>query len=521
MGEGFKKQKRKFWRNAILKCVVCGLSFGLFVFAVVFAALKLAGIPLGALYYALIAIGSALLCAGLCILFFKPNDKKVAKELDKRHDLDEKVQTSLVYANAEGAVAELLREDTEERLVNLPKEKFDFKRVWQFFLTAVLAIAVFLSAFFVPSNIAEGETGNGGGGGGGGPTADAAYQFSDEELTELLALVEDVKASNLSAEIKEKTQDSINKLIRNLDFAETVSERDEFVQSTVKSIENTIKGTLSFKALSNSLGRNYVGPLAQMIADGVQAVYTDYVIIDYENVEQFNAEKEDVITAIIADNLDKFFDALMKNGQASASKSRAAGDDEGEAGDPSDGQEPEVSFVVKTYTNIYIALTYSDVGAGDDLYKALYALASGMENSGDVLNNTVALIFEIAFKRALAAQAYMLAMDKYVANAVRGTFSMEIPSDDVFSPNISEEPDGDRENPGDIQGGYGNGDMLYGSDDLVYDPIQDRYVTYGEIFNDYYAIVEEMVREGNLTKEQQDVIYAYLEFLFSGLEEEA
>lgn len=519
MGEGFKKLKRQFWLSAIIKSAVCGLSFGLFAFAVIFTALKLAGVPLGGGYYALITLGAALLCGGLCVLLFKPNDKKVAIELDKRHGLDEKVQTSLAYSGSEGAIVEMLQADTEARLVRLPTEKFSFARAWQFILIGVLALAIFVSSFLVPSNIVEGETGDEGGGS--TVVVDPPYEFSDDELTELLALIEDVKASNLSADIKTSVVESINKLIKNLDFAELVSERDNFVNNTIKSIEKVIKEPLSYRRISNSLGRNYVGLLAQMIADGVQVVYTDYVIVDYEDVETFAGEKEEIVLQAITETLTKFYEELKKTEEDTA-KVKATKDDSGEGGDPSEGEEtkPSESFLVKTYNNINTAFKDIEVSEDDTLYKAVKGFASTLEKSGLVLTGDIETRFEIELKNALAGQAYSLAMNKYVTNALREIFGMKIPEDDIFEPEIVEENDESSGNNASTGGGWGKGDMLYGSDDLVYDPVTDSYRPYGEMFNDYYNIVVALLREGNLTEEQRKIVEAYLEILLSGLPKE-
>lgn len=515
MGEGFKKLKRQFWQSAIIKSAVCGFSFGLFAFAAVYIALNLAGIPLSALYYVLILLGGAALCGGLCILLFKPTDKKVAIELDKRHNLDEKVQSSLAFKDAQGAVVQMLQSDTEARLTSLPKEKFNFAKVWQYFLIGLLSVVIFVSAFFVPSNVVKGGTGDGEGG---NNAVDSPYEFSDDELAEVLALIEDVKKSNLSTEVKNSTVESLNKLMNNLTSAELKSEKESFVNGCITSIESTIKGPLSYKALANAHANLAQNEIAKMIAEGVQT-YKKYAIIEFSDVENFYNIKVTAVTENIKDIMSAFLEKLEEFSQESS-------EGEDESTDPAEGEDGEEenensssNKIVKIYTSIYTALNFSGVEDGDGLKEVLFDFAKGLAQNGNKLTNATAIAFDMRLNGELAEQAYLLATNKYVTNELRVIFGLQIPADENFVPPYSEESEAGK-GPGSSMGGYGNGDMLYGSDDLVYDPITGEYVKYGELFNYYYAMVEAMLRDGNLTEDQKAVIRAYIEILLSGIKEE-
>ena len=516
MGEGFRKLKRQFLQSAVIKSAVCGVSFGLFAFAAAYIALNLAGIPLNTLYYILILLGGAVLCGGVCFLFFKPTDKKVAVELDKRYGLDEKAQSALAFREAQGAVAQMLQSDTESRLKSLPKEKFNFAKIWQYFLIGLLSTAIFVSAFFVPSATVSGGTG------GGNTEVDSPYVFSEKEMDALQELIDNVTKSNLAKDIKDPTVESLNKLMNNLLFAEMDSEKKAYVNGTVSEIEKVIKEPLSYKSIANPLGRLGQSVLARMIADGVQ-VYKIYVIADYEDLVTFDSIKTTAVIDKIEDKLTAFLNLLEENASSDPAEKalRRDGEEGGTEGGEEGGEdeEEEKSPVVKAYTAIITSLAYSQVNEEDHLYTALFNLAQGMKENEDTLVNGTALKFDLEFKYSLAEQAYLLAANKYVINTLGAIFGVTVPADENFVP---DEPENDEppKQGGPTGGGFGKGDMLYGSDDLVYDPATGEYVTYGELFNYYYAIVESMLREGNLTEEQQAVIRAYFEILLSGLKEE-
>ena len=499
MGEGFKKKKSKFIRTAIVKSAVCGVSFGLFAFGVVFLALKLSDVALNGAIYAVIAVGVALLSGGSAFLLLRPSDKKIAAELDNRYGLNEKVQTALAYSGADGAVIEMLQADTDARLLALPKDKFEFKRIWKVFLIAVLSVAMFVSSLVVPSKLTLAE-GNEGGGETVNPTAQ--FVFTEDQMEALQELIDNVGKSSLNASLKADAVAELDKLMNNLMFAEYNSEMIEYVGFATTGIDKIIKQPLTFKAIANALGSSGQNELAKMIAEGVQTAYTKVAIGNYTSVTDFYANRVTIVGQTIDETLSAFFDYLLTDDGTS----------------PED-DEPTVGVVGKTFADIYLALSISGADEEDGLRTVLFDFAKGLAQNG-VLTNDTSFIFDVKFKAELSGQAYKLAVNKYVTNRIREIFKLKIPSDEIFVPTYSQPPNLGDATDEPIQGGYGKGDMLYGSDDAVYDPITGEYRKYGELFNDYYAAIEAMLRDGStLTEEQKAVIRAYFDILLSGIKE--
>ena len=513
MGEGFKKQKRKFVFVAIMLSVVCGLSVGLLAFGAVCLTLKLIGIPLDALYYVIITVGSALIAFGVAFVLIKPSDRKIAYQLDVKYGLNEKVQTALAYYNEQGAVIDMLHADTDERLQHLPKRKIDFSKVWQYLVIAVLSVGLFVSSLFVPSNyVAEGD----------GPelNPDAPFVFTLQQMEGLQALVEDVKSVNVANALKNSVADEIDKLINNLQFAEYNSDMMEYVKVTAQTIQDILKTPLSYKAIANALGKVGQNELAKIVAEGAQA-YKDQVIVDYAGVESFYSARLSLVNARIEQTLTEFFVALGKEVEAPSEDEAEQGavradDGQGEQGE----QDDNLSVIAKTIADIYMALNLAEASASDNVGVVLTNFAESLVANDNKLNNYVEVTFELNVRSALSQQAYMLAINKYVTNRLYELFGLNIPADENFVPTYTSQETGSGNKGDNLQGGYGKGDMLYGSDDEVYDPISGEYVTYGQLFNEYYSLVEQMLREGNLTDEQKDIINAYFEILLSGLKED-
>ena len=60
--------------------------------------------------------------------------------------------------------------------------------------------------------------------------------------------------------------------------------------------------------------------------------------------------------------------------------------------------------------------------------------------------------------------------------------------------------------------------MIFGSNDTIYDPDRDAYVTYGEVIGGYYAKISELLVDGNLPPELEEALGDYFAILFNGSE---
>ena len=65
-------------------------------------------------------------------------------------------------------------------------------------------------------------------------------------------------------------------------------------------------------------------------------------------------------------------------------------------------------------------------------------------------------------------------------------------------------------------GGLGTGEMIFGSDDIIFDPNRGEYVPYGEVIKDYYARITELLVDGNLSPELEEALNDYFAILFNG-----
>ena len=218
MSETFKKLKKLFVRNTLIKSAVCGVSASLFVVGVILLSIKLAALYINAGYYVLIAVVVAAAVTAAIYFIMRPTDKSVAKTLDRDYNLGEKVQTMVACMAMEGSIYTLQREDAERRLGEVKIKKPAFADIWQYVLAGVLAFALFLTSVIVPSRYIS-------------PNADPDYNMTKTQSVSLRQLINDVKNSGLKVNVSTPVVSSLEELYEKLEKATVVSSMKTAVKS--------------------------------------------------------------------------------------------------------------------------------------------------------------------------------------------------------------------------------------------------------------------------------------------------
>ncbi len=500
MDENFKRLKKKYLVYAILKSAAIGLSCGLVAVGVALLSVKLSSASFGILWYVLIGVGALLVGGVLSFVFLKPDDKYAARRLDGDYNLEERVQTSLEYAGASGAVVEMQRKDTESKLADLTMSKPAFSKIWQYFVVVIIAVAVALAGIFVPGDPVGAK-----------PVYDdnTPREVTQFELVQLNELIENVRSSKLEDDIREDAVGELEGLVTDLADVHTEGALKRAVYGTIDDIDALFAAIDSYRKITASLsgdGQN----VCDFISDGAQAGET-FGLLDYNSVVTFYGVRHDSVTAAMERGLSKF--------RLQTAVSREDG----------------LATVLRSVVNsIRSALTASGLTQSDGLYAALdgFAIdlsfmqtdAAGNSVAEDVLlSNISTLIDEFAENIVieLTPQSYHYAMDTFISRRLQTIFGYEfelpdLPTDEGGSGeqggNDDEEQGGDDRNPNSPGGSIDSGEVQYGSNDEVYDPIEGRYVKYGELFAKY----NELNNLDSLTEEQRKIVNTYYDILTGG-----
>lgn len=526
MGEAFLKIKRKYLLAAILKSAVIGVACGLFAVGTLLLALKLSAVALAAGVYVLIGIGGALLAGGVSFLLLRPTDAKVARRLDTEYDLRERVQTALAYAQQSGELYELQREDTRATLRALQLKKPTFKQIWQYVFVGVTSLALLLTAALLPMRInASGESG--------APPPPAweelPFAVSAFQLARIEGLKEDVAGFPLGDSLKEQITGSLETLVTELKGAQSNGDMKGAVRSAVQSVDNACKAESSYFKLGSSLKNLARVDLAKVIAAGAET-YRDVPMTSSKAVKDFYGARLDTTDTAIEEYLTDFT-AHIKSAfthDPAAASGILSGIHMGIILSNVSGSDA-LYLKLNDLTLLLDALLPEAIeaepvyeGEGAEMHEVFTPAQRALMEKIDAAMGT----FAYGLSDLLAEQSFRFAADAFVYASILDILGLSeeeyaLPIGWNLLRQLGDEGGTDGGDDKTNSGGYGDGNVEYGSDDLIYDPDTGEYVPYGQLINKYYAIVNELLLEGRLTEEQANIIRAYFEMLLSGIKGES
>ena len=508
MSKNFIKFKNKALMIRLIKSVLIGVAVGLFfaggfLFLAKFEILKMKPIlslPIG--------VGTALI-AGCGIYFLlRRTDKALARKLDEEYKLHEKVQTMFEFKDEQGAMYELQRQDTEKALRGVSSLWFDVKNIWIYGLCTLIGAGAFTAAC-VLHPIKEPPV----------EKPPEAFDISDTEIAAMEELIAYVDESSMQSPYKESISSSLRELLDGLKITTVKTDANALWEQAVDEIYETTDKSSAAVELMDALWS-----------------------CDLESVKRL-AESLNYYEWTKADEWDSFSEELtefrasfvhMDTVEINPDAEKMATD--------------TAALLLRVESNISLSLVRAGVTMDDGLYQSLTRLATANETSSagshlygfstlsglcetigyttaqKELDATFAVLGAEIFN-ALGQHSINTSTGEYVMTRLKSLFSEKIdcrlpaferPNFYVTSPVGPSDPDeGDG---GGQQGGIGEG-AVYGSDDLVLDPLTNTYVEYGTILDKYYALMFGKVNDGDYTDEEKAAMEKYFAILYGGFDE--
>lgn len=503
MSENFEKLKRRFLINAIIVSAVCGVSAGVFSACAVLLVLKLCGISINAGYYVLMGIGCAAACGGALFLILRPDNKKVAKKLDEEYCLNERVQTMVECADREGEIITLQREDASERLSKLPP-KSRLNELLKLAVIPVLAVAMMFTGIFVPGVPAEGDV------------PDVPIDVTYRQKVALAQLIENVKDSNLEQSLSAAVVVVLEEFSESLDDIEFESVMKSTVISTVTVIDSLFASANSYVEINTALRKqDKTKDVGSSILKSVTS-YKGANITTLEKVNSLSYDGDAVITSYLTAGVKEIREALNETGGL---------------------RFGDMATAINEFLAPFdAALDEAGYTEADALHAALSTLSSSLADcsvnatgawSPAAIWGEVDKAFDVFVKNgtvALSAQMYNCMMDEFVRGRLAAIFGIDlselpsldtvIPDDGTNDPFKPEEPDKPN------TGGVGPGNSLYGSNDIVYDPVNEEHTAYGNVFQAYFNEMEERINRGDIADELIKIINEYFKNLNTAKDKE-
>ena len=482
--DGFGRFKKKLRRNAWIKSLLFGLSCGFLTSAGIIIYQKMTTVSPELLLYLPIGAGVAVVTWLIAFLIARPSTKKVARTLDQKLALDEKVQTMLAYRDNREDMLVLQREDANERLVNTPLRAVRDKFMWLSLILPVLACALITTAIILPVKAVEPP-----------PPAEEVpetpFELSSWQESALLELIEQVKNSKMEDVPKAATVAELEGLLETLRTTTTEKEMKAGVIEVIRNLNRIVSDHNSSVTFYRYLAVSEYEPVSGI------AMSMD-MISGLEAEEALQNARETLRVDELDEPMTAFISAISESLGKIREEGLSAEDDIYQAFMTLTARLADVAAQADDYTRDWVQARIDEAfsQASDEISDALYI----QYINRDVKNTTVTRLMEIF-----------------------GISEDELPAEEkVQLPSADDEPDDDSSDEEDKgnEGGIGNMEVLYGSDDVVFDPIKNEYVKYGDIINEYYAAVSDKIFDEKVPDTLEQYLLDYFATLYDGSEKE-
>ena len=562
----FNNFKKKIMIEFLIKCLIISFSLFFIIFSTLFILSKREVISLQIWLDLIIGLGSGLVLFLVLYFIFKPNDKKIAIRLDNELNLNEKVQTMIEYKDKDELIVNIQREDTLNKLKEITTKKLRFKIHYIIYILFGLSCVLLTTSIIIPKvihPIIEPED------------PDKDYTLSEWQILQIEKLVKYVNDSKMSDVNKEKYVYELNLLIDGLKESKKESQMKSNVltaianinllmltESTNKEVYNTLKDVVNYNLISSTDNEEYkleANTQVKFVADSsasstaklsfvpysikaedgtIQTITQDPVVESISANENYLVEHEFTCPTpgtykIEVPNNTYVIESLGASKYfllAEACNDYSSNDVQSvllaiqrKYNEALDKNAGGATYIIKkdiASLNSYLETTKLD--HEDAFYKALseYTIDLNTAISGSVFklseNIKAALdklepvmVFQVSEKAENRDVCY------YVEDKLRELFGLPKADreDEINSGENGADSDSSWNTDFSGGGGLGDGDFIFSSTDLIYDYEKNELVSYGELYDSYYAIINGLINEGKLTEEMVAYINSYYSYL--------
>ncbi len=464
--ERFLGIKKRMRLSVALTAAVIAAGVGTVAFSTVLFMVKSLVITADVRSY--IACAAAALTAFIVTFFVTlPSDKRLAKGLDEKYSLDEKVRTMVEFADSDDMFAKLQREDADERLGRLRIGFFNKKQAVAIILAVAIAVISLTGAALMPRK--EPVL----------PEEEPVSKFDKELIiAELSELVSTVDGSIMSDGLKSDIITELNELIKFVKAHDYMSEMKLEAVSAVLFIDGALDDA------------NSAPKLGAVLAESSNTMLKELG----EGLEEMSGSK----TKKLLEELIEWVE------YADLDDVRFVADEMGAALDRTEAENDNA--LVSQISGLLAALRgyINDIGGADGAFSGM-----PLAFSNEVM---VQNVNKMTTQTVISRLCEIFGISPDDLNSAEGGEDIDIRPPSDIAPDEEgteiEEPD----NPiGD--GGIGTGDRVYGSNDVIYDPHSNTYVTYGTLLDEYNAKATDKILDGRINEDFKKFIEEYFKSL--------
>ncbi len=469
-----------------VKALIFGICLGISCASAYVIVLKLLSVAYSVTLAVLIGALSAALAASLVILLKWPTEVRLAKSIDKSLMLGEKAQTMVEFIGEDGEMIGVQRADTERIIAEAPKKSFGIKRAYLHIISPLISAAMITAALVLPVKAESSQPPIGS-----QQPATDTWSLTDMQRTRVLLLIQTVKESSLDQSGKLAVAASLENMLSKLEKIQTRSEMKRTVIACMAEIDAVVDGINTYTEITSAIGESQSSSVKKFLsALSVSLVPINQTAFDELGDQLSSSSAKDELASLSVEL------EFLCNSVA-------------------DGKEDDAFYkAIISFANELASLSEKlESGSAENLSEDLDELLYSAEDS---LGSALALQYN---NRKVSNDAISELMDIF------GIKYNELP-DSVKNnePGVSSQISGGVEDEDDppqgSSGGKGDGEVIYGSDDVIFDKDSGKLVVYGEVIDAYNIKKTEMLNDSALPEEIKNAIEKYFDDLYYKQENE-
>ncbi len=482
MRKNFVKLRTRARFALVLLSILLGIGVGAVALAAAILVAKLTGEQVGLVCYIIGGAAFALATTAF-ILIFLPSNKRLARQLDERYGLNEKVRTMVEFSSSKDPFAELQRQDADEHLGRVRFSPLRKGHLISLLVAVAVSASSLITAFMIPAQSASPN-----------PEKPVAEFDKEKILSSITELINTVERSSVSAPLKSSSLTELRSLYNFVDEHDYMSEMKIEAARAVIAIDASLKDVNTALPIGASLSKctseclkELGDELTRLNGNGVKKKLTA-LKSELEDMERGEA-------AFIASELSH---AISTSG-ASAS-----------------------SPLTESFTRLASAIAAYSNGSIASLTKAFAVMESSESDAvGTAAYNEVMIqgLNKLISQTVISRLCEIFGISAADLESEGGSPDIDT-SPPAQTPGDEYVPDQKEENDQIGSGGIGTGDRVYGSNDVIYNPYTNQYVPYGEVLDEYNNKMLELVQDGKIPVDFKDFIQEYFRQLSSYTPEE-
>ncbi len=430
------------------------------------------------LFCTLISSAAAIVTFAVSLAIIWPFEKRLAKRLDDTLSLGERVQTMIAFRSEETAMADLQREDTENRLREVKGKQLRSKRAWMNLIAPVLAIALLVAAFAVPLRTVEPQLPPQ------GEPEDDLWSLEEWQVIRMRSLIESVRASDMVESGKETVVSILEELLSSLEPVKSRAEMKTLVIDSMLRIDRVTNGINTFTSVIKELrgsSNAKVGELAEALG-----VPSDPIVESKYQALKAGFTKE---------GLNDDFVGFARELAIAVNAIGVAEDD-------------ALYLSLKGFSDNVSAFAQAGADIDDEAFASEVSalFESGAESISSALSQQ-------GKNRSVTDSANRELMDIFDIEWSELPEELKAPDGEEAGTVDGEYEEKDDEELKSDSGGFGGGEVIYGSNDTIYDPDDAKHISYGEVIDKYDGKKTTELDE----RELSDEIREWIDDYFSGL----